>query len=77
MVHRINSVTTKTAGWQQQCWEWAEASLSFELRDVEAGHFAFCQELCAEYGYTYRYNGRRGYSVVQFKPKAHSGLGTG
>jgi len=68
MVTATNSVSTKSAGWQQKCWTWAEANQSFEIRDMEAPHFMFCQELCAEYHYTYQYHCQRDESVAQFKP---------
>jgi len=50
----MNFTTTKTAGWQKDCWEWAKAKESFELRDVAKEHFVFCDELCAAYGGQYR-----------------------
>jgi hypothetical protein len=45
----MNFTTTKTKGWQQHCWEWAEAKEPFELRDVAAENIPFCNELCAAY----------------------------
>ena len=68
MVAAINSVSTKTSGWQDKCWAWAETKQLFEIRDMEASHFMFCQEICAEYNYTYLYHCRRDESVAQFKP---------
>jgi len=68
MVAALNSISTKAAGWQEKCWTWAEAKLPFEIRDMEASHFMFCQEICAEYEYTYQYRCRRSESVAQFKP---------
>ena len=35
---------------------------------MEAAHFMFCQEICAEYDYTYQYRCQRSESVAQFKP---------
>lgn len=68
MVATINSVTTKTAGWQIKCWKWAEAKQPFEICDMEAAHFMFCQEVCAEYNYTYQYRCRPSSSVAKFVP---------
>jgi hypothetical protein len=68
MVAAINSVSTKTAGWQDKCWAWAETKQLFEICDMQASHFLFCQEICAEYSYTYLYRCRRDESVAQFKP---------
>ena len=68
MVSSLNSVTTRTTGWERKCWEWAEAGHPFELRDVETRHFMFCQEICAEYDYTYLYRYQNDESVAQFKP---------
>ena len=68
MVSSINSITTQTAGWQNKCWQWAEAKQPFEIRDLEAQHFMFCQEICAEYQYTYQYYFRDSESVAKFTP---------
>lgn len=68
MVATINSTSTKVPGWQRKCWAWAEADKPFEIRDLEAPHFLFCQELCAEYNYTYQYHCGPSESVAQFKP---------
>lgn len=70
MVASINSATTTTPAWQHKCWDWAEARSTFELRDLEAKHFMFCQELCAEYEYSYQYRCQRGESVARFTPLA-------
>ena len=68
MVASINSITTKTAGWQSRCWHWAETKQPFEIHDMEAGHFMFCQELCAEYDYSYQYRCKGSESVAKFTP---------
>jgi hypothetical protein len=68
MVAVINSTSTKVAGWQEKCWTWAEAKQPFEVRDMQAEHFMFCQELCAEYEYTYQYRCQRTESVAKFTP---------
>jgi hypothetical protein len=68
MVSSINSTTTQAEGWQKQCWQWAEAKQSFEIHDLQSQHFMFCQEICAEYNYTYQYFCRRTESVAKFMP---------
>lgn len=68
MVAAINSTSTRVDGWQEKCWAWAEAGLPFEVRDMEAAHFMFCQELCAEYEYSYEYRCQASESVARFKP---------
>lgn len=68
MVAAINSISTKTPAWQSKCWAWAERKQPFEIHDMEAAHFMFCQELCAEYEYSYQYQCRRNESVAQFRP---------
>jgi len=68
MVAAINSVSTQTSGWQEKCWNWAETRQSFEIRDMQSVHFMFCQEICAEYDYTYQYRCQRSESAARFKP---------
>jgi hypothetical protein len=68
MVRSINSITTKAAGWQQKCWRWAESAQPFEIRDLQSRHFMFCQEICAEYDYTYQYRCKNMESVARFTP---------
>jgi hypothetical protein len=68
MVASINSITTNTPEWQKKCWGWAEARTVFEVRDMQAPHFLFCQELCGEYNYTYQYRCNRSESVAKFTP---------
>jgi hypothetical protein len=67
MVAALNSVSTKTTGWQEKCWNWAESQQPFEIRDMTSSHFMFCQELCGEYNYTYVYRCSGQESVAQFK----------
>lgn len=50
----MNFTSTKTTGWQRQCWEWAKVKEPFELRDVAKEHLLFCDELCAAYQGSYR-----------------------
>ncbi len=69
MVAASNSVSTTAPDWQRKCWEWAEAKQPFEINNLATGHFMFCQELCAEYHYSYAYYCRGGESVARFKPR--------
>jgi len=41
--------------WRKKCRGWAEAGEPFQVRDLEAHHFVFCQEICAKYDYFYKY----------------------
>jgi hypothetical protein len=68
MLADINSISTQAAGWREKCQAWAELKQAFEIRDMEAAHFLFCQELCARYDYTYLYHCHRSESVARFKP---------
>jgi len=60
----MNFTTTKTRGWQKQCWEWAKAQESFELREVNTEHFPFCDALSATYLGKYHFSCNTG--VVTF-----------
>lgn len=68
MVASINSTSTTTEKWREKCWAWAESHQPFEIREMGASHFMFCQELCGEYNYTYEYRCQRSESVARFKP---------
>lgn len=43
----VNSTTTRTKGWQTDCWNWAKANKPFELYGVQRRHFQFCESLSA------------------------------
>ncbi len=45
MQYIIKSTTTRTQGWQSDCWNWAKANLPFKLYGVESQHLAFCKTL--------------------------------
>lgn len=47
MSHIINSTTTRTQGWQADCWNWAKANKPFELHGVQTQHLPFCEALSA------------------------------
>lgn len=70
MVSSLNSISTKTTGWHSKCWKWAENNQMFEIRDLTSRDFMFCQEVCAEYSYTYQYRCSPSESTARFKPLA-------
>lgn len=43
----INSTTTRTKGWQIDCWNWARANKPFQLYGVRNQHLPFCEALSA------------------------------
>jgi len=45
MRYIIKSTTTRTQGWQADCWNWAKANLPFKVYGVESQHLAFCRTL--------------------------------
>jgi hypothetical protein len=47
MRYIINSTSTRTQGWQMDCWNWAKSSLPFKLYGVESHHLAFCKAVAA------------------------------
>lgn len=52
----------------EKCREWAKSKQSFEINDLEALHFLFCQEICSEYDYAYKYRCRGAESKAKFEP---------
>jgi hypothetical protein len=52
-------VSTKTNGWQQLCWEMAQAGTAFEVPDVAPKQILFLQELCAAYRYRHKIFGNK------------------
>jgi hypothetical protein len=64
----LNSVTTKTDGWEKKCRDWAEFRQSFEVHDLGAAHFMFCQEICTQFDYAYKYRCRGSDSIAKFEP---------
>ena len=73
----VNSITAAVTGWQQRCWELAEANMPFELRDIQTRHFIFCHQLCAEYAYHFAYKYVPGHSAALFRPKHRDPLPDG
>jgi hypothetical protein len=64
----INSTTTRTKGWQKNCWNWARLKKPFQLSGVQSAHLAFCQALSAAYRCKFRSRLFRGESVITFEP---------
>jgi hypothetical protein len=64
----LNSTTTRTKGWQADCWNWAKAKKPFQLFGVQTAHLAFCQALSAAYRCRFRSRLFRGESVIIFEP---------
>ena len=64
----INSTTTRTQGWQADCWNWAKASLPFELYGIQTHHLAFCQALSS--ACRIKFHSRRFHdeAVARFEP---------
>ena len=48
MRHIIHSTTTRTQGWQADCWNWAKARMAFELYGIQTHHLAFCRALSSD-----------------------------
>ena len=68
MAYIINSTTTRTKGWQADCWNWAKARKPFALYGVQTNHLAFCQALSAAYQCRFRSQLFRGESIITFEP---------
>ena len=68
MRHILHSTTTRTQGWQADCWNWAKARMSFELYGIQAQHLAFCRALSS--ACHVRFHSRRFHdeAVVPFEP---------
>jgi hypothetical protein len=68
MRYIINSTTTRTQGWQADCWNWAKANEPFELYGVETQHLPFCRELSATCRCKYHSRQRHDEAVAVFVP---------
>ena len=73
MRYIINSTTTRTQGWQMDCWNWAKANLPFKLYGVETHHLAFCKMLAK--ACRCKFSSRRFYdeAVATFEPAFGAG----
>jgi hypothetical protein len=68
MRYIINSTSTRTQGWQADCWNWAKANEPFELYGVETQHLPFCQELSEACRCKYQSRQAHDEAVVMFDP---------
>ena len=68
MRYIINSTTTRTQGWQADCWNWAKANLPFELYGVGTHHLAFCKALAAACRFKFHSRQFRDEALATFEP---------
>jgi hypothetical protein len=68
MRYIINSTTTRTQGWQADCWNWAKANMPFELYGVGMQHLAFCKALAAACRFKFHSRQFRDEAVATFEP---------
>jgi len=68
MVAVKNLIIAGDNQWRQRCWDLAQRKEFFEIHRMEASHFMFCQALCAEYDYTFRFRCTRTESIAEFHP---------
>jgi hypothetical protein len=68
MRHIIHSTTTRTQGWQADCWNWAKAKMSFELYGIQAQHLAFCRALSSACHVRFHSRQFHDEAVVTFEP---------
>lgn len=68
MRYIINSTTTRTQGWQADCWNWAKANLPFELYGVESQHLGFCKTVAAACRFNFRSRRFHNEAVATFEP---------
>jgi hypothetical protein len=68
MRYIINSTTTRTRGWQADCWNWAKANQPFELHGVRSQHLPFCEALAAACQCKIHSRQFRDESIATFEP---------
>jgi hypothetical protein len=68
MTKSAKITTTKTEGWQQICWGWAQSRELFEIKGIGARHLAFCKELCAAYKFECQYESLDEKATAIFTP---------
>ena len=73
MRYIINSTTTRTQGWQADCWNWAKANMPFELYGVGTNHLEFCKALAASCGFQFHSRQFRDEEVAIFEPSLSHG----
>jgi hypothetical protein len=64
----INSTTTRTQGWQADCWNWAKANEPFQLYGVQTRHLPFCEALAAACRCKFHARQFRNESIATFEP---------
>jgi hypothetical protein len=64
----INSTTTRTQGWQADCWNWAKARIPFKLYGIREQHLAFCRALASACHVTFRSRQFHDQAVAVFEP---------
>jgi hypothetical protein len=68
MRYIIHSTTTRTQGWQADCWNWARANEPFELYGVGTQHLQFCQALSTACGCQFHSRQFHDEAVAVFEP---------
>jgi len=70
MHHILNSTTTRTQGWQTDCWNWAKARMPFELYGIQTKHLAFCRTLSSACHVRFHSRRFRNQAVALFEPSS-------
>jgi hypothetical protein len=68
MRHIIHSTTTRTQGWQADCWNWAKARMPFELYGIQTHHLEFCRALSSACRLRFHSRQFRDEAVAMFEP---------
>ncbi|HEY5233802.1 MAG TPA: hypothetical protein VIK35_09745 [Verrucomicrobiae bacterium] len=68
MRHTIHSTTTRTQGWQADCWNWAKARMPFELYGIQTHHLEFCRALSSACRLQFHSRRFRDEAVAMFEP---------
>ena len=68
MRHILHSTTTRTQGWQADCWNWAKARMPFELYGIQTHHLGFCRALSSACHVHFHSRQFRDEAVAMFEP---------
>ena len=68
MRHILHSTTTRTQGWQADCWNWAKARMPFELYGIQTHHLGFCRALSSACRLQFHSRQFRDEAVAMFEP---------
>ena len=68
MRHILHSTTTRTQGWQADCWNWAKARMPFELYGIQTQHLEFCCALSSACRLRFHSRQFRDEAVAMFEP---------